>query len=171
MKCDGRPNGCRNCERLQLECVDDDGSKRRSVPVSLRKIRTYRSCTCCRVSKTKCDGDRPKCSRCHARNLDCVYDGGSAPRWARHLSRAPTSASTDEDGNSSKLSSVPLGESSSPSVMQSRETDDGPSSRAPTRDPTRETSSANHGSNQDVDFADDDELSIYSWYGYQQNCS
>lgn len=53
--------------------------------MALRKIRTYRSCKSCRLSKTKCNGDRPKCSRCTAKKTECVYDGGSAPRWARNL--------------------------------------------------------------------------------------
>ncbi|UPL03922.1 hypothetical protein LCI18_014856 [Fusarium solani-melongenae] len=160
VKCDGRPNGCRNCERLQLECVDDDGSKsgRRSVPVSLRKIRTYRSCTSCRVSKTKCDGDRPRCSRCCARDLECQYDGGSAPRWARHLSKAPTSASTEEDLNSSHdASSIAEESTTSRSLIQSRETDDTPSKSQ--RSITRETSNAV----PPIDFSDDTELSIHSW--------
>ncbi|CCT69290.1 related to nitrate assimilation regulatory protein nirA [Fusarium fujikuroi] len=160
VKCDGRPNGCRNCERLQLECVDDDGSKsgsrRGSVPVSLRKIRTYRSCTSCRVSKTKCDGDRPRCSRCSARNLECQYDGGSAPRWARNLSKAPTSGSTEEDFESSLDASSVAGESlRSHSLIQSRENDVATSHRSSTRD----TSSIN----PPIDFSDDTELSIHSW--------
>lgn len=99
VKCDGRPNGCRNCERLQLECVSengtiaaaapDDGTHRTAAPspVSLRKIRTYRSCTACRLSKTKCDGGRPNCARCVVKKLGCVYDGGSTPRWTRNLNR------------------------------------------------------------------------------------
>ncbi|KPM34860.1 hypothetical protein AK830_g11721 [Neonectria ditissima] len=159
VKCDGRPNGCRNCERLQLECVDDEGSKsgRRSVPVSLRKIRTYRSCTNCRISKTKCDGDRPKCSRCSARNLDCLYDGGSAPRWARNLSKAPTSASTDDGRNTSHESSVAMGDSMSPSLVRSRETDD-------TRSDLQRSSTTDASTNNPpVDFSDDTELSIHSW--------
>ncbi|ESU08007.1 hypothetical protein FGSG_02554 [Fusarium graminearum PH-1] len=138
VKCDGRPNGCRNCERLQLECVDDDGSKsgsrRGSVPVSLRKIRTYRSCTSCRVSKTKCDGDRPRCSRCCARNLECQYDGGSAPRWARNLSKASTSVSNEEELESSLDASSVTGDSfRSPSLLQSRDTDVAASHRSDTR--------------------------------------
>ncbi|RGP75822.1 nitrate assimilation regulatory nira [Fusarium longipes] len=161
VKCDGRPNGCRNCERLQLECVDDDGSKsgsrRGSVPVSLRKIRTYRSCTSCRVSKTKCDGDRPRCSRCCARNLECQYDGGPAPRWARNLSKAPTSTSNDEDLESSlDASSVVTGDSfRSPSLLQSRDTDVATSHRSDTR--------ATSAVDPPIDFSDDTELSIYSW--------
>ncbi|RBR26324.1 uncharacterized protein FIESC28_00880 [Fusarium coffeatum] len=160
VKCDGRPNGCRNCERLQLECVDDDGSKsgsrRGSVPVSLRKIRTYRSCTSCRVSKTKCDGDRPRCSRCCARNLECQYDGGSAPRWARNLSKAPTSGSNEEELESSLDASSVTGDSfMSPSLIQSQETDIAASHRSSTRD----TSAID----PPIDFADDTELSIHSW--------
>lgn len=103
VKCDGRPNGCRNCERLQLECVADDGTAaaaaaiKRSAStstVALKKIRTYRSCNACRLSKTKCDGDRPKCGRCVAKKVDCVYDGGAAPRWTRNLDRPGLSSSS-----------------------------------------------------------------------------
>ncbi|KND89003.1 putative transcriptional regulatory protein [Tolypocladium ophioglossoides CBS 100239] len=98
VKCDGRPNGCRNCERLQLDCVGDsaaasDGSRASSTPVALRKIRTYRSCKNCRLSKTKCNGERPRCARCSAKDVECVYDGGSAPRWTRSLKRPAPSGS------------------------------------------------------------------------------
>ncbi|EHK17645.1 uncharacterized protein TRIVIDRAFT_42822 [Trichoderma virens Gv29-8] len=96
VKCDGRPNGCRNCERLQLDCVGDNGlAAGRTTPMALRKIRTYRSCKSCRLSKTKCNGDRPKCSRCTAKKTECVYDGGSAPRWARNLDQGSRTASTE----------------------------------------------------------------------------
>ncbi|KAL7806023.1 fungal-specific transcription factor domain-containing protein [Trichoderma gracile] len=103
VKCDGRPNGCRNCERLQLDCVGDNGQAAgRATPMALRKIRTYRSCKSCRLSKTKCNGDRPKCSRCAAKKTECVYDGGSAPRWARNLDRASRTASTDGSRSKSR---------------------------------------------------------------------
>lgn len=72
----------------------------RNTPMALRKIRTYRSCKSCRLSKTKCNGDRPKCSRCTAKKTECVYDGGSAPRWARNLdhgSRAEGSRSKSRE--------------------------------------------------------------------------
>jgi hypothetical protein len=104
VKCDGRPNGCRNCERLQLECVADDGSTPNGSgspgsPMSLRKIRTYRSCQSCRLSKTKCNGDRPKCARCAAKLIQCVYDGGAAPRWTRNLSRSQATSVDEDDGS------------------------------------------------------------------------
>lgn len=104
MKCDGRPDGCRNCERLQLDCLGDSGlnapGHASTSPVSLRKIRTYRSCNACRSSKTKCDGERPKCSRCTTKNVDCEYDGGAAPRWTKSLGHQSQMALTD-DGESS----------------------------------------------------------------------
>ena len=100
MKCDERPNGCANCQRLGLDCVGlssaspssasaGDGADPAS-PVAIRLTRTkrtYRSCGSCRVSKTKCDGQRPKCSRCRARSTQCVYSTGPEPRWALDLSR------------------------------------------------------------------------------------
>ncbi|KAG6084194.1 hypothetical protein E4U33_003777 [Claviceps sp. LM78 group G4] len=53
----------------------------------MRKLRTYRSCLSCRLSKTKCDGNRPKCSRCAAKLAQCVYNGGPASRWTRNLDK------------------------------------------------------------------------------------
>ncbi|ODA82648.1 hypothetical protein RJ55_01156 [Drechmeria coniospora] len=89
VKCDDRPEGCRNCERLQLDCVGSNGDAPSSpiTAASLRKIRTYRSCQACRLSKTKCNGGRPKCARCEVKGAECLYDGGSAPRWTRSLRR------------------------------------------------------------------------------------
>ncbi|KAH0526309.1 hypothetical protein TsFJ059_009653 [Trichoderma semiorbis] len=113
VKCDGRPNGCRNCERLQLDCVGDNGlAAGRATPMSLRKIRTYRSCKSCRLSKTKCNGDRPKCSRCTAKKTECVYDGGSAPRWARNLDRGSRTASTEGSRSKSRELAIAMLEAS-----------------------------------------------------------
>ncbi|KAK4085536.1 transcriptional regulator family: Fungal Specific TF [Trichoderma aggressivum f. europaeum] len=113
VKCDGRPNGCRNCERLQLDCVGDNGlAAGRATPMSLRKIRTYRSCKSCRLSKTKCNGDRPKCSRCAAKKTECVYDGGSAPRWARNLDRGSRTASTEGSRSKSRELAIAMLEAS-----------------------------------------------------------
>ncbi|KJZ74777.1 hypothetical protein HIM_05894 [Hirsutella minnesotensis 3608] len=131
VKCDGRPDGCRNCERLQLDCIGDAGGKAVSraagasgetpdggpeTPVALRKIRTYRSCQNCRLSKTKCDGARPECARCAAKGFDCVYDGGDAPRWTSSLLKRLSSGEAedgdqkddDHDRGSSKAGSVKL---------------------------------------------------------------
>lgn len=74
----------------------------RIAPMTLRKIRTYRSCKSCRLSKTKCNGDRPKCSRCTAKKTECIYDGGSAPRWARNLDRGSRTASIEGSRSKSR---------------------------------------------------------------------
>ncbi|RCI10967.1 hypothetical protein L249_5296 [Ophiocordyceps polyrhachis-furcata BCC 54312] len=88
VKCDGRPNGCRNCQRLQLDCDEGGGGGgggSNSAPVP--KMRTYRSCQSCRLSKTKCSGSRPRCGRCVAKAIECLYDGDSVPRWTTSLRR------------------------------------------------------------------------------------
>ncbi|KAF3076141.1 hypothetical protein CFAM422_001094 [Trichoderma lentiforme] len=123
VKCDGRPNGCRNCERLQLDCVGDNGlAAGRATPMSLRKIRTYRSCKSCRLSKTKCNGDRPKCSRCAAKKTECVYDGGSAPRWARNLDRGSRTASTEGSRSKSRELAIAMLEASDEADAQDDDT-------------------------------------------------
>lgn len=124
VKCDGRLDGCRNCERLELDCLGDgvgaaaaaaggggggagetheDARGREASPP--RKIRTYRSCQSCRLSKTKCNGVRPCCGRCAAKRLECLYDGGSAPRWTSSLTK---SLSPDPAGAEPRRHSSPL---------------------------------------------------------------
>ncbi|PHH60613.1 hypothetical protein CDD81_1403 [Ophiocordyceps australis] len=113
VKCDGRPNGCRNCERLQLDCVGSAAGITADIAAaSLRKIRTYRSCQSCRLSKTKCNGKRPLCARCAAKKLECVYDGDSAPRWAHNLCKgsAIASASPSEEDRDCGVASPGLDE-------------------------------------------------------------
>lgn len=109
VRCDGRrENGCRNCERLQLDCVADDGTaqSRRSSSASLRKIRTYRSCQSCRLSKTKCNGDRPRCSRCADKNVECIYDGKSKPTWTKNLNRGSISVIGDGQSDTPEQSMI-----------------------------------------------------------------
>ena len=109
VRCDGRrENGCRNCERLQLDCVADDGTAQshRSSSASLRKIRTYRSCQSCRLSKTKCNGDRPRCSRCADKNVDCIYDGKSKPTWTKNLNRGSMSVIDDTQSETPEQSII-----------------------------------------------------------------
>lgn len=83
-----------NCERLGLDCLDGSSaspstSRRPSTsadePSTARKKRTFRSCTSCRASKTKCDGDRPTCRRCQTRSVPCTYDAGPDPAWTAQL--------------------------------------------------------------------------------------
>lgn len=105
VKCDGRPNGCINCENLNLDCLGLSGaslsantsaSRRNSAtgPTSrTRAKRTYRSCRSCRAAKSRCTGDRPTCVRCSLRDIQCVYDSAPAPYWARELALEPPESS------------------------------------------------------------------------------
>lgn len=94
VKCDERPNGCLNCERLQLDCVQNGGvsaAARRSNTayepvVGIKRKRTFRSCVPCRDSKVKCSGERPTCTRCQQRRTTCVYDAEhNEPAWVQSI--------------------------------------------------------------------------------------
>ncbi|KAF2099073.1 hypothetical protein NA57DRAFT_39491, partial [Rhizodiscina lignyota] len=94
VKCDKRPGRCMQCERLQLDCfgsseeaVESLVNGRSSARVE-KRTRTYRSCNQCRSSKLKCSGERPKCRRCAARSIACVYDTDSAPAWIRSIEQS-----------------------------------------------------------------------------------
>ncbi|KAF1848771.1 uncharacterized protein K460DRAFT_280242 [Cucurbitaria berberidis CBS 394.84] len=95
VKCDERPNGCLNCERLQLDCVQNGAvataAKRSSASfetvVGIKRKRTFRSCVPCRDSKVKCSGERPICTRCQQRRTTCVYDAEqNEPAWVHSIS-------------------------------------------------------------------------------------
>ncbi|KAF2134924.1 hypothetical protein P153DRAFT_305844 [Dothidotthia symphoricarpi CBS 119687] len=94
VKCDERPNGCLNCERLQLSCVQNGALstavKRSSASfepaVGIKRKRTFRSCVTCRDSKVKCSGERPTCLRCQQRRAACVYDAEAIePAWVQSI--------------------------------------------------------------------------------------
>ncbi|KAF8847239.1 hypothetical protein BDZ45DRAFT_607734 [Acephala macrosclerotiorum] len=89
VKCGERPGICANCERLELHCAGPNDHSERAKQASLqdsndgttvrdgsesrsKRKRTYRSCTECRSSKNRCSGDKPSCSRCHQKRLQCV---------------------------------------------------------------------------------------------------
>lgn len=104
MKCDERLNGCLNCERLQLDCVQNGAvstaAKRSSATfdsvVGIKRKRTYRSCAPCRDSKVKCSGERPTCSRCQQRRTTCTYDADqNEPVWVQSITGTPTGQTPD----------------------------------------------------------------------------
>lgn len=102
VKCDERPNGCLNCERLQLACLQNGtvtpsssttiNAQSPTSPTSIQPVigikrkRTFRSCVPCRDSKVKCSGERPLCSRCQQRRTTCVYDAEqNEPAWVQSI--------------------------------------------------------------------------------------
>ncbi|KAI8936430.1 hypothetical protein NX059_006838 [Plenodomus lindquistii] len=42
-------------------------------PLQSKRARVSLACAACRTRKTKCDGERPKCSECTSRDSDCRY--------------------------------------------------------------------------------------------------
>ncbi|KAH8901339.1 hypothetical protein GQ53DRAFT_630743, partial [Thozetella sp. PMI_491] len=76
VKCDERPNGCANCERLHLECSGYHQSVQRPDASDIRAPRSkrvYRSCNACRVARTKCSGERPTCAACRELSRLCSF--------------------------------------------------------------------------------------------------
>src|SRR3954469_15862308 len=92
VKCDERPGECGNCARLRLVCSGYSTPPRSHASESVidqldrsKRKRTYRSCAACRVSKTKCSGERPTCQRCLDKSLRCVFAEASQPTWVRRV--------------------------------------------------------------------------------------
>ncbi|KAK8013755.1 hypothetical protein PG991_009348 [Apiospora marii] len=60
-----------------------------SEPVQLAKKRKLAliACARCRSHKTRCDGNRPSCGMCRARNVECTYDDDPNTTTAANLRR------------------------------------------------------------------------------------
>ncbi|KAK7928629.1 C6 transcription factor [Apiospora marii] len=60
-----------------------------SEPVQLAKKRKLAPIACarCRSHKTKCDGNRPSCGMCRARNVECTYNDDPNTTTAANLRR------------------------------------------------------------------------------------
>ncbi|KAF2464245.1 uncharacterized protein BDR25DRAFT_381369, partial [Lindgomyces ingoldianus] len=130
VKCDERPNGCFNCEKLQLSCLPaSQGTSNESNPVSREEInnvrvtartkrkRTYRSCISCRESKVKCSGDRPTCSKCWQKAAICVYDAEPEPVWVQSIAPLTSHAPIHETNSSQARLPASHGVPSSPAVI------------------------------------------------------
>ena len=128
IKCDERHGGCANCERLDLECPGYDSSLPTGIPTvsgshslteaGFRRRRALQSCVRCRISKTKCSGGRPICSRCRYKGFNCVFD---ERRTARQDTtdvihqRQSQHGSTEEPNEQPNLLCHPQGENMSSS--------------------------------------------------------
>lgn len=122
IRCDERPGVCLNCEKLGLPCSGpivqpthraQATTTDTSHPLStggLKRKRTFRSCTACRATKTRCSGDRPICVRCREKSLQCIYEDSSEPAWRQHLrfsmsnQSSSVNATKDNDSSASEAS-------------------------------------------------------------------
>ncbi|KAL4912097.1 fungal-specific transcription factor domain-containing protein [Aspergillus aurantiobrunneus] len=94
VKCDERPDGCANCERLLLQCSGYGRSTISPSHTQRQARRTYRSCTACRLGRAKCSGERPACSRCLQKLLQCQYEANAEPVWPQRLASNTRPAET-----------------------------------------------------------------------------
>lgn len=92
VKCDETPGICANCQRLHLTCEQYNGSSTAPTAVEPsqanphgKRRRAYRSCLCCRASKSRCTGELPDCLRCTQRGLRCEYDTDTTPKWTQRI--------------------------------------------------------------------------------------
>jgi hypothetical protein len=83
VRCDGRRDVCANCERLGFACSYDeqaflDSARQQDpafnplAPFPPRR-RVKQACLNCHSRKAKCGGQLPRCDRCKAQGVECVY--------------------------------------------------------------------------------------------------
>ena len=77
VRCDGRRDICQNCERLGFTCSFQDKSSPNPdadiTSFSLPRRRVRLACINCHSRKARCSGETPKCKRCQAQGIECVY--------------------------------------------------------------------------------------------------
>lgn len=83
VRCDGRRGICTNCERLGFGCsydenvgvevVQGDGN---GIAITVPRRRVRQACQNCHARKARCSGSMPRCDRCRAQGLECVYRPG-----------------------------------------------------------------------------------------------
>lgn len=131
VRCDERKPTCFNCERLGLVCAGpsdnlqphhitattpEDGDAHYQQPTAgtpisagsgLKRKRTYRSCKECRLSKTRCSGQKPVCGRCLEKKMVCAYEDETEPAWKQRVVALPqrNSSFSGQKGRKSEISS------------------------------------------------------------------
>ncbi|KAK7746547.1 hypothetical protein SLS62_009410 [Diatrype stigma] len=75
VRCDGRQDVCRNCERLGFECSFQQLSQPpgQYVLKPPEPRRRTQACSQCHLKKTRCLGELPSCSNCTRKGRKCTY--------------------------------------------------------------------------------------------------
>lgn len=96
VRCDGRQDVCRNCERLGFECSFQQLSQPpgQYVLKPPEPRRRTQACSQCHLKKTRCLGELPSCSNCTRKGRKCTY-----PR-TRKQGQGPGSGSGSGQGSS-----------------------------------------------------------------------
>lgn len=116
VRCDGRRDVCTNCERLGFGCTYHDSgggsgsagegetAMSSALALALPRRRVRLACANCHSRKARCSGSLPKCDRCRARGIECVYQPGKRARPSVVIAAPRPSASAtppDRPGSSS----------------------------------------------------------------------
>ncbi|KAI1808213.1 hypothetical protein F4811DRAFT_287283 [Daldinia bambusicola] len=78
VRCDGRRDVCQNCERLGFTCSFQDAASPSQdseglTNFTLPRRRVRLACANCHSRKARCSGESPKCARCQAQGIECIY--------------------------------------------------------------------------------------------------
>lgn len=86
VRCDGRREGCGNCDRLSFPCSFSPTSGSRLPAPSLPRRRARQACNHCHSRKARCSGQYPECDRCRSLGRLCVYP--DSERRGRQFARS-----------------------------------------------------------------------------------
>lgn len=73
VRCEGNRPVCSHCDRLSLDCSFQRADRPESEAVQWERRRVRLACASCHALKARCTGQLPKCQRCLAKGIDCVY--------------------------------------------------------------------------------------------------
>lgn len=89
VRCDSSRPTCGNCERLGFACTTTGQFEQVGRVSNHERRRARQACTNCHNLKARCSGQKPQCTRCLDRGLNCVYEGDKSPK-----SRSNTTTTT-----------------------------------------------------------------------------
>ncbi|KAL7625728.1 hypothetical protein AAE478_004951 [Parahypoxylon ruwenzoriense] len=102
VRCDGRRDVCQNCERLGFTCsFQDTGPPNQDseslTAFTLPRRRVRLACANCHSRKARCSGETPKCARCQAQGIECVYKPTKRSAAVGTAPQQPHQGTTDSE--------------------------------------------------------------------------
>ncbi|KAI0883140.1 uncharacterized protein GGS22DRAFT_180732 [Annulohypoxylon maeteangense] len=102
VRCDGRRDVCQNCERLGFTCSFHDAASPNQdsenlTNFTLPRRRVRLACANCHSRKARCSGETPKCARCQAQGIECVYKPTKRSGGASSTAQQAQQGTTDSE--------------------------------------------------------------------------
>lgn len=102
VRCDGRRDVCQNCERLGFTCSFQDAASPSQdseglTNFTLPRRRVRLACANCHSRKARCSGETPKCARCQAQGIECVYKPTKRSGGVSGVSQQSHQGATDSE--------------------------------------------------------------------------